>query len=76
MPSGRGVESVDRSDEDAVGAVTNLVEKAVGRKTGGVRSFDTGPPVIMMFAGSFVGLRCDGLISSKISSSSSLSGSG
>lgn len=76
MPSGSGIEVVDCGDEDAIGAVINFVEKAVGSKTGGGKSFDTGPPVMVMFAGAFVGLRCDGLISSKISSSSSLSGSG
>lgn len=76
MPSGSGVEAVDRGDKVEVSAVMNLVEKAVGSKTGGGRSFDTGPPVIVMFAGAFVILRCDGLISSKISSSSSLMGSG
>lgn len=76
VSSGIGVEDEDRGGEDAAGAVINLVEKAVGSKTGGDRSFDTGPSVMVIFVDAFSGLRCDGLISSKISSSSSLSGSG
>jgi hypothetical protein len=73
---GSGVITIDRGGEDVTGAEINRDEKAVGSKTGGGRSFETGPLVIVMLTGACVVLRCEGLTSSKISSSSSLEGSG
>jgi hypothetical protein len=48
---GNGVTEMDRGGEDETGAVMKREEKAVGSNTGGGRSIETGPPVIVIFAG-------------------------
>jgi len=71
---GKGVVAAGLGGKDWVGVEMKREENAVGRRTGGGSSLDTGPPVIVMF-----GVACADtvpLFCSTTSSSSSLKWSG